>query len=420
MTLSLVYRAARPSLLPSSTPVSLATISTRHASLSAIHKGLLRSEKSRPQGARHDRISDLQEGQKRMTYRERQKARQELAKLKPLYKIRRGKKDITEDPTEAKPQSRKSRFYDEENSFAKKSLVYQLKTGKLDEELKELQAKRGAESDSPFERTGDRPDLRPGRRVFGAKRSDNADNDLDIVAELSGPQRDSFSRDKPERDNSIGFSRDRPQRDSFNGDRPKRDAYDRDELLGFRTADRRPPRDPISITYTTAASQFLYGKAVVEAALRSPRRQLYKLYIYGGANRQNASDDALIKTLAKRKNVPVTIVGEDGLRMLDKMSQTRPHNGFILDPGNLGAILRTVSFLGATAVAITRRGSASLTPVALKASAGASETLNLFSISSLPEFLNASRENGWAVYAAVAEGPAGFKQQRAVYLVGWQ
>jgi 21S rRNA (GM2251-2'-O)-methyltransferase len=83
----------------------------------------------------------------------------------------------------------------------------------------------------------------------------------------------------------------------------------------------------------------------------------------------------------------------------------------ILDPGNLGAILRTVSFLGATAVGITRKGSATLTPVALKASAGASETLTLFSIPALPDFLNASRANGWAVYAAVAASP-GVKQRR--------
>jgi len=223
-------------------------------------------------------------------------------------------------------------------------------------------------------------------------------------------------------------------------------------------------RQPLSIPYTTAASQFLYGKSVVEAALRASRRKLYKLYVYGGANRQNVSRDFAVQRLAERKGVEVQIIEEEGLRLMEKMSAGRPHNGYvleasplpqlplvglgqvsedaskpgfhvnlahqsaedaeingtstfipysgtshkplvvvldqILDPGNFGAILRTVSFLGATAVAVTKRNSASLTPVALKASAGASETLTVFSVDQLSNFLVDSKENGWQVYAA--------------------
>ncbi|KAL2127066.1 hypothetical protein VTI74DRAFT_11384 [Chaetomium olivicolor] len=509
MPLSLVLRAARPSLFPSSTTrVSLTALSTRHASLSAIHKGLLKSEKARPQGARPDKISDLQESPKRMTFAERRKAREELAKQKPTFKIRKGKKDITEYPNQAKPKSRQARFYDPESSFAKKSLVHQLKTGKLRDELKALQAKdEGKSSDSPFERTGPRPDLKSGLRrgpsarlrAREERRSKDTKDVFDVVAELSRPassrdiparetsrdttqsdalRRETSSKDTPSRDTFRREPRDGDApRSAFGRDRPQRDSFRRDTPFRDRDTPRSPPKEPVSITYTTAASQFLYGKAVVEAALRSSRRKLYNLYIYGGANRQNAADDALIQKLAKHKRVPVTILGEDGLRMMDKMSSSRPHNGFVLeasplpqppltalgplpedytinpryavtlghqsaeealvngtpefipspspthkplvvvldqvlDPGNLGAILRTVSFLGATAVGITRKGSATLTPVALKASAGASETLNLFSVTSLAEFLNASRANGWVTYAAVAVGPNGPKQRR--------
>ncbi|KAK0635562.1 hypothetical protein B0T17DRAFT_516654 [Bombardia bombarda] len=232
----------------------------------------------------------------------------------------------------------------------------------------------------------------------------------------------------------------------------------------------KDPNQPISVPYTTAASQFLYGKSVVEAALQSARRRLYKLYIYSGTNRQNVTQDFAVEKLARRRGIETVIVGDDGLRLMDKMSGSRPHNGYVLeasplpqlpvtglgpmstseedgggsgyqvnlghqsaeeaaingasnfiessstthkplvvvldqvlDPGNLGAILRTVSFLGTTAVAITKRNSASLTPVALKASAGASEALTLFSLDSLPHFLAESRENGWEVYAAVPQ-----------------
>ncbi|KAK7737947.1 hypothetical protein SLS53_006325 [Cytospora paraplurivora] len=84
----------------------------------------------------------------------------------------------------------------------------------------------------------------------------------------------------------------------------------------------------------------------------------------------------------------------------------------VLDPGNLGAIIRTASFLGVTAVAVSKRNSAPVTPVVLKASAGAAETLPMFSIESVADFLTDSRENGWMVYAAVP--PQGSSPRRQV------
>ncbi|SPQ22176.1 6a7bd6cb-4911-4b59-960b-2f010ebedabf [Thermothielavioides terrestris] len=483
MTLSLACRAARPSLLAGSvTRVSLtAVVSSRYVSLSAIHKGLVESEKARPQGPRADKLSSLAEGgAKRMTYAERQKAREQLARERPTYKIRKGKKDITEYPDKAKPKPRGPS-------------VYQLKAKKLHEELKTLLlAKAHGESpDSPFQPTGPRPDLadRPRRTILSrlrardSARGGDTEDVKDVAAELRRTSTSGVSSRAA--DSAARVERAPPSRDadSFRADRgaSRRDrgaSAPRSSSPSQHTKDR----EPLSIPYTTAASQFLYGKAVVEAALRASRRKLYKLYIYGGANRQNASDDALIQGLAKRRGVPVTIMGEDGARLMDKMASSRPHNGFVLeasplpqppvtalgpgpddyaarpgyrvelghqsaeeaaingradffpapaathrplvvvldrvlDPGNLGAILRTVAFLGAAAVGITRRGSATLTPVALKASAGAAETLPLFSIASLPDFLSASRANGWTVYAAVAEAPPrGAKQRRNVDL----
>ncbi|KAL9121019.1 MAG: hypothetical protein Q9187_002419, partial [Circinaria calcarea] len=73
-----------------------------------------------------------------------------------------------------------------------------------------------------------------------------------------------------------------------------------------------------------------------------------------------------------------------------------------LDPGNLGAILRTAYFLGIDAVAISNRNSAPLTPVTLKASAGACESLPLLSISHPGAFIDECQKNGWKFYAAVA------------------
>jgi 21S rRNA (GM2251-2'-O)-methyltransferase len=233
-------------------------------------------------------------------------------------------------------------------------------------------------------------------------------------------------------------------------------------------------RIPLSIPYTTPASEFLYGSSVVQAAINSsrhPRRKLYKLYIYTGENRENVERDASVERLAKKNAIPVQHVSGEWLRLMDKMSSGRPHNGYILeasplpklpvsslgeiisqgketgfevmldyqsreeaavngtdnfipllldphgrkpfvllldsilDPGNLGGILRTASFLGITAVAISTRNSASFTPVVLKASAGASENVTLFSVNKPAGFIADSKLAGWKVYAAVAPNP---------------
>jgi len=76
----------------------------------------------------------------------------------------------------------------------------------------------------------------------------------------------------------------------------------------------------------------------------------------------------------------------------------------IKDPGNLGAIIRSAYFLGVDAVALSKHTTAPLTPVALKAAAGAAEALPIVVYESPTTFLDSSIRNGWKVYAAVAPG----------------
>ena len=226
---------------------------------------------------------------------------------------------------------------------------------------------------------------------------------------------------------------------------------------------------PLSMPYTTPASEFLYGTSVIEAALLSSRRKLYKLYIYGGDNREVHTQDRRIRELALNRGVVVERVKGDWLRLMDRMSAGRPHNGYILeasplpklpvagfravekrnglfhvildhqsredeaingtspnikydvgfprfpfvllldgilDPGNLGAILRSAFFLGVDAVAISKRSSAPVSPVAIKASAGASETLPLVLVSQPGNFIDRCKSNNWKIYAAAAPTPS--------------
>lgn len=97
----------------------------------------------------------------------------------------------------------------------------------------------------------------------------------------------------------------------------------------------------MSVPHTTAASQFLYGYGTVYAALRAGRRKSYTLYIgprgttrdeatskssRASRNSQDEKDKYSVVRLAREQGVKV--VGEDEVdaRLLDKMSDGRPHN----------------------------------------------------------------------------------------------
>ncbi|KAK5628929.1 hypothetical protein RRF57_004644 [Xylaria bambusicola] len=417
----------------------------------------------------------------------------------PTFKIKKGKKDITDSGPER--QSRRSRFNDPTKNFGKRSMVYQMKHGALRHKTADSEG-RASRNETSFSFTGSSraPSDRLTSEDFMKHFRSNTGQQADLTKSGKGgratpartPQstgrttytritrdtRDS-DRERPQRTNMAASS---TQRGRFTGATPIRDRpkpfsnrpehsnairnRDEGDARGEQQGSRKTDDGPIRIHHTTAASQFLYGRSVVEATLKDSRRQLYKLYIYNGDDRQNTSQDDLLAKLARQKGVDVTRVPNGGLRMMDKMSAGRPHNGCILeasplpqlplkalgplsedpqksgfhvmvahqssedakingtsdfisyhlpkqrkpfvllldgilDPANLGAIIRTAAFLGVNGIAITKGSSATLTAVAVKASAGASEAMTLFSVSSTMDFLTRSKENGWLVYAAV-------------------
>jgi 21S rRNA (GM2251-2'-O)-methyltransferase len=95
---------------------------------------------------------------------------------------------------------------------------------------------------------------------------------------------------------------------------------------------RPSARDPESLPYTTAASEFIYGHSSVLAALKANRRKLYKLYIHS----RGASRDNLLAKIRALKLFPITQeVGDEYLRAMDKASSGRPHNGIVLESSPL-------------------------------------------------------------------------------------
>lgn len=233
----------------------------------------------------------------------------------------------------------------------------------------------------------------------------------------------------------------------------------------------------ITIPYTTAGSEFIYGINSVIAALKARRRKLYKLYINKLHTEDKGSSDGSrrdeVLALAKQvligpsKQLPYESVKSNFLPTMDKMASYRPHNGVvleasplpfppvaslgksnpltttiplhldpqpaeeqeinasashplsktpgswrqplvlfvdgILDPGNLGNIIRTAHFYGADAVAICVNTCAPITKtIVVKASSGAAEAVRLFAVHKPSNFIREAAINGWTVCAAVA------------------
>jgi len=81
----------------------------------------------------------------------------------------------------------------------------------------------------------------------------------------------------------------------------------------------------------------------------------------------------------------------------------------VTDPRNLGACMRTAEAAGAAAVIVPRDRSASLTPAAAKAAAGAAETLPLLQVTNLARCMDELRDAGiWLVGAAGSAGTSLF------------
>lgn len=226
---------------------------------------------------------------------------------------------------------------------------------------------------------------------------------------------------------------------------------------------------PFLLSHTTAVSQFLYGHSVVESALKYSKRKLYELHLHMGddphPNKAYLEKLALKRQVPVTKTfthnelkryhalsnqrphnglvLEASPIPQPPLESLGEVSDDAKNTGFnvrlayqskeeadvngtgtfirysalngrmpfilfldsILDPENLGAILRSAAFFGVSGVAITKYKSAGLTPVALKASSGAAEIVPLFSVSNSLSFLEQSKQAGWTIYSAVAEGP---------------
>ncbi len=80
----------------------------------------------------------------------------------------------------------------------------------------------------------------------------------------------------------------------------------------------------------------------------------------------------------------------------------------VVDPQNLGALLRSAYFLGRQKIGILvcSKNSAPPTPVVSAASAGALELISIYSTANLPRTLNNAKEDGFRIIGASSSVPS--------------
>ncbi|RAH48945.1 TrmH family RNA methyltransferase [Aspergillus brunneoviolaceus CBS 621.78] len=483
--------------------------SVRHASLtSAIHAGIRRSRfrEDKLDGGREERSGRSLSA--RME-RERGEDRRNKKHDKHDRGSRGGARRGRGDGERAVSSSRKGRAWETEASTSREGRAWETE-------------ERGSNQNEGYERRRNRREEGPrdGSRFPSFQRGEKSADTrttLNVKKSFLGAQFDEveFIRTgnfkKLSRDNDRGANGDKSGHDYKQGRRGRVSNFDRSDSstqdlrpspskqkpgnarrkvgqYTHESTDQVPERvkahvlPPADIPYTTPASQFVFGTAAVEAALRCTRRQLYKLYIYQSEGESLSEAKSAIRKLALLNNVPVKMAFAEWDRLLDKMSAGRPHNGVVLeasplpqlpvahfhrvasvaeenfqvelgvqsreeaavngtdtlvpinharwladhpdatdsthrypvvllldgvqDPGNMGAIIRSAYYLGIDAVVLAGRNSAPLTPVTIKASAGAAENMPLLAVRNEQEFIAKSKENGWRFFAADMPGPA--------------
>jgi 23S rRNA (guanosine2251-2'-O)-methyltransferase len=188
--------------------------------------------------------------------------------------------------------------------------------------------------------------------------------------------------------------------------------------------------EAICFLFTAHRSSFIvptmiiYGLNPVLEAIRSHPKRVH----YVGVSRSGKTQRVI--DAAKNAGVPVRTLPHD---QLDRLASRGVHNGVIADvsesgyadfddvinrestelvlildsitdPQNFGAILRVAEGFGFHLVVIPQHESVGLTPVAVKASAGASEWVAVAQVTNLARTIEALKEKGYWIYAAAANG----------------
>mgnify|MGYP001032619313 CR=1 FL=1 len=176
--------------------------------------------------------------------------------------------------------------------------------------------------------------------------------------------------------------------------------------------------DGPAMSAATRDTEVLYGVHPVLEALRAGRRRCVEIFVAAGKGSARLSQ---IADEARARRVPVREVSDRELAALTRASNHQgvaarvgpyPYDGLpesfrvagppplwllldgVVDPRNLGAMLRTALGAGATGVVIAKDRSASATPAVSRTSAGALEHVKLVRVTNLNRTIDAMKADG--------------------------
>ncbi|KAA8534935.1 hypothetical protein F0562_029849 [Nyssa sinensis] len=237
-----------------------------------------------------------------------------------------------------------------------------------------------------------------GSRIMENPRNDYTDKDKNLKEEEEGegevdvvadPRWDKIKH----RFNRIDYVKPR-------SDRPEFRKWDKQESWGRKTW-----KEATESTVPKMVGEGIYGVGPVLAALSAGRREFYALYVQEGLdlsnnNRKKKDKKGFERVLRIAEKIGLSRK-ELSKHDLNMVVDSRPHQGLVLDASpldmNLGAIIRSAYFFGASGVVLRAKNSAPLSVVVSKSSAGALELMELRSCKNMMQFLVSSAENGWRV-----------------------
>jgi len=179
-------------------------------------------------------------------------------------------------------------------------------------------------------------------------------------------------------------------------------------------------------------TEILYGIHPVYEALAAGRRRIHEIYL---VKEKNIGRFDRILTLAESRGIARRVIKPGDFNGLvgaarhqgvaarvspylpapftDLLQTTRSPNGNfflllldnILDPQNLGAVIRTAVCAGVDGVVVPKDRSASPTPAVSKASAGALEHVRLSVVTNLVQTIKACQQNGMWIIGLQKEAP---------------
>jgi len=190
--------------------------------------------------------------------------------------------------------------------------------------------------------------------------------------------------------------------------------------------------------------QQAFGRRTV-AELLETGLEVYEIFLAAGGHGQTFSD---LKSVAERKRIRIVPVNRAEIErmapgmnhqgvvayycgplilevedLLDLITHQEPHPILLIDsvqdPRNLGAIIRSAEVLGGGGVIIKKHGASGLTPLVIKASAGAALRLPIASASNIDRVIREMKDRGYWVYGLDADGEKQLWDMSLTGLIGF-